>query len=332
MTTSATESVSPPLLNPEPRTLNPRWQPDGDAHLIYRWVKFEGKSQSWVASAFRVSQSTISRIIQRYKRWQAHAKERENGRLDRAERLRAQRWLTFERNELILASCLRIAGDLEGSLDTSKSTITRHASEPSRELEVRTHHACVDRTGMVSRFLRLAHRINMEQLKLAELAEPPAAEALSPEELAAEEAQAAADAAELAAARHRGADIPVCQESADGGQETETCPQTERQSDGETEGDAASSDTLSPSLPPSVPPSSNLNPEPRTLNPSVHNVHTENSPEIATTTSQPCTCTLEIRIQKNSPGACITDGYSQPSSDENGIPANEISEPAPTAV
>src|SRR5439155_25194229 len=165
-------------------------------------------------------------VIQRYERWQAHAKERENGRLDHAERLRAQRWLTFARNELIVASCMRIANELEGSIDTSRSTIHRVASDPSREIDVRTHHACIDRTGMCSRFLRLAHRINMDNLKLAALDPPPLAEPLSPAELAAEEAQAAADAAELAAARARGADIPVCQpeaptqESGDRGQET----------------------------------------------------------------------------------------------------------------
>src|SRR5438876_1130294 len=176
-----------------PNTL-PKWQPNGDAHLIYQWVKFEGKSQSWVASAFGINQSTVSRIIQRYERWQAHAKERENGRLDHAERLRAQRWLTFERNELIVASCMRIANELEGSIDTSRSTILHAASDPSREIEVRTHHACIDRTGMVSRSLRLAHRINRENLKLAALDPPPMATPLSPEDLAAEEAQAAESA------------------------------------------------------------------------------------------------------------------------------------------
>ena len=315
MTTSATESVSPSPAS--------HWQPDGDAHLIYRWVKFEGKSQSWVASAFRVSQSTISRIIQRYERWQAHAKERENGRLDCAERLRAQRWLTYERNELILASCLRIAGDLEGSLDTSRSTILHHASDPSRELEVRTQHACIDRTGMVSRFLRLAHRINMEQLKLAAAIDPPVPEPLSPEELALEEAQAAADAAELAAARHKGsrekgsgvfgendssmidgrsspktpdplapepaASAPATEQCGGRGEETGASP-TEGPSDGETEGSAQQ-------------PPTHHSPAAGAL----HNLHNENSPEFAATTSQPCTCTLEVRIQKNSSGACITD-------------------------
>src|SRR5262249_53857839 len=129
------------------------WKPDGDAHLIYRWVKMEGKSQTWVASALNISQSTVSRIVQRYERWQAHVKEREDGRLDSSERLRASRWLTFERNELILASCLRIANEMEGFIDTSKSTTCRPAHSPSQESEIRTEHACVDRTGMTARFL-----------------------------------------------------------------------------------------------------------------------------------------------------------------------------------
>ena len=89
----------------------------------------EGKSQGWVAGLLGISQSTVSRILQRYERWQAHAKEREGGRLDPAERLRAQRWLTFERNELILSSCLRIATEMEGCIDTSKSTITTMAEQ-----------------------------------------------------------------------------------------------------------------------------------------------------------------------------------------------------------
>jgi hypothetical protein len=195
-----TDNCPLPTDNHRPRR---PWKPDGDAHLIFQWVKMEGKSQGWVASALNVSQPTVSRIIQRYERWQAHAKEREDGRLDPAERLRAQRWLTFERNELILASCLRIAHEMEGFIDTSKSTILHEASRPSKELEVRTHHARIDRTGTVARFLRLAFRINMEQLKLAELDQPPPAAALSDEELAEEDRQAAADAAELAAARRR---------------------------------------------------------------------------------------------------------------------------------
>src|SRR5207249_9742523 len=168
--------------------------------LIFHWVKMEGQKQGWVAYKFGIDQATVSRIVQRYERWQAHAQERDGGRLDRSERLRAQRWLTFERNELILASCLRIAGEMEGFIELSKSTIHRPASNPSNETEIRTESTMIDRSGVAARFLRLAYRINMDQLKLAALVEPPAAEPLTDEELADEARQAAADAAEIAAA------------------------------------------------------------------------------------------------------------------------------------
>ena len=66
------------------------WQPEARDHLIYRWVKFDGQTQAHTAADFGISQATVSRIIDRYERWQAHADPREGGRLDPAERLRAQ--------------------------------------------------------------------------------------------------------------------------------------------------------------------------------------------------------------------------------------------------
>src|SRR5439155_8951232 len=183
--------------------------------------------------------------IQRVERWQAHAKKRENGRLDPKERLAAQRWLTFERNELIVASCLRIAKEMEGFTELSKSTIRRPVDQPSQQSEVRTEGRTIDRHGVASRFLRLAHRINMDQLKLAALIvrEGEAlADPLTDEELAEEARQAALDAAEIAAAR-RGADIPVCQDG-----------ETERTSDGEIQTDlSAVPQSLCPAVPPSPP-------------------------------------------------------------------------------
>src|SRR5438105_1336499 len=120
MVAAVTSAPSPtPLVSPS------RYQPSGDDHLIFEWVKMQGKTQSEVARMFRIDQSTVSRIVQRYDRWLAHARARENGRLSPQERLRAQRWLTFERNELILASCLRIAQEMEGFTDVSKSTVRR---------------------------------------------------------------------------------------------------------------------------------------------------------------------------------------------------------------
>ena len=40
----------------------------------------------------------------------------------------------------------------------------------------------------------------------------------------------------------------------------------------------------------------------------MHNLHNENPSEIAATTSQRCTCTVQIRVGKNSEGVCITGG------------------------
>src|SRR5438445_13745735 len=92
---------------------------------------------------------------------------------------------------------------MEGFTELSKSTIRRPIDQPGQESEIRTEGRVLDRSGVAARFLRLAYRINMDQLKLAALVEPPAAEPLTDEELADEARQAAADAAEIAAARQR---------------------------------------------------------------------------------------------------------------------------------
>src|SRR6478609_12225693 len=163
----------------------PSWSPSPNDHLIFKWIKLEGKSQSFVASSFGISQPTVSRIIQRYERWQAHAADREDGRLDHTERLRAQRWLTYERNELFLASCARMAKEMEGFTEVSKETVSRSTLRPDNPEKFRTETASVDRSGVAARFIRLAFRINMEQLKLVSLDPPPPALPLTADELAA---------------------------------------------------------------------------------------------------------------------------------------------------
>jgi Helix-turn-helix domain len=324
------------------------WSPDGDAHLIFQWVKMEGKTQRWVADAFGIDQSTVSRIVQRYERWQAHAKQREGGRLDPAERLRAQRWLTSERNELILASCLRIASEMEGFTDVSRSTVLHPANHPSKELEIRTEHARVDRTGIASRFLRLAFKINMEQLKLAELDPPPLAPPLADDELAEEDRQAAADAAELAAAKvARSGHRREAGHHAERGRAERVAPPVDSPLADDNDlvtsvlpGDAQppGSSLAEPTEPPASTlnlepetlnsadhdsPTPPLNPEPRTLNPSlhtVHNLHTENPSEIAPTPTEPCTCTQPCTSEQNSPAPCITDHH-EPHWDSGAMPA-----------
>src|SRR5262249_5890915 len=93
-------------------TLRP-WIPSDRDRIIYRWVKFDGHKQSWVADQLGMNQSTVSRIVDRYERWVAHGGPAQQGALNRDERLRAQVWLTYERNESIIASCMRLAGEME---------------------------------------------------------------------------------------------------------------------------------------------------------------------------------------------------------------------------
>jgi hypothetical protein len=293
------------------------WKPDGDAHLIFQWVKMEGKSQGWVAMALGIHQSTVSRVVQRYERWQAHARQREDLRLDPAERLRSQRWLTFERNELILTTCLRLAGKLEDVVDSSRSTIRRPLSDPLAESEVRTEHFTLDRTGMAARFLRLAFKINLEQLKLAELEQPPLPEPLSAEELAEEERQVLADAQEFAAARTRSAEAArrSVTEADEVGGEGELAQEAES-------AEPTLADVASPTADPvlgteyTVPttdegaaafgqPHHAPAPEPLAPLHTLHNLHSEIPPQIAATLDQPCSCASPGDAEKNSAAPCI---------------------------
>ncbi len=258
----------------------------------------QGKTQAEVASLLDIHQGTVSRVIQRYERWLAHLKSRENGRLDPQERLRAQHQLTYDRNELILASCLRIARDTEGSLDSSRSTVSRPVGSYSQESEISTTHFTIDRTGTVCRFLRLAHRINMEQDKLAaQLAtqDDPLPIPLSAEELAEQDRQAALDAAELATSQ------------ALNGSTARTKPRPAEQPTNSTSPpepvvwDKVTPVTDCPHSP------SDLNPEPRTLNPTpAHNTHNAIPQQIAANTAKPCTCVIQLDAEKISI-ARITD-------------------------
>src|SRR5690349_20565394 len=104
------------------------WNPTDRDRMIYRWVKFDGHKQSWVAQQLDLHQSTVSRIVERYERWVAHGGPSRQGCLSHDERRRAQRWLTYERNEWLLASAMRLAGDMEHMSDTTRSTTKRNCS------------------------------------------------------------------------------------------------------------------------------------------------------------------------------------------------------------
>src|SRR5262245_43095930 len=261
---------------------HPAYQHSGDELLTFESAKMQDNTQSQVASFFGINQSTVSRIIQRIERWQAHAKARENGHLDPHERLRAQRWLTYERNELILASCLRIAHEMEGFTELSKNTISRPVDRPSYEHEIRTEGRTIDRHGVAARFLRLAWRINMDQLKLTEqlakLGDLPT-EPLTDEELAAEAHQAALDAAELAAARQ--AAIADCGLQDSVGRAPPTADQNS----------LPGSPLVAPHREgppsPSEPTDAPTHDAPA---PIVHNPHNDSVLEIVTTPNSPCTC------------------------------------------
>ena len=307
-----------------------RWSPSDNDHLIFRWVKLDGESQSWVADQFGISQSTVSRIVQRYERWQAHAEEREGGRLDHTERLRYQRWLTSERNEQIIASCLRIAQKLEGFIDSSRSTTLHAQRYPADQTKVRTEHFTIDRTASVCRFLRLAHRINMDQLKLAQLAPPPPPNPLSVGELADEQREIAAIQDDFAAAQRRSAE-QLAQEQVQPQEDLKYLQELEEAERRELEQQLACAPPSDPELvtrvhPGNAPPrgsslvepanaelSPTLNLEPETLNSTphhspapVHNLHSEPTSQIAATPDEHCTCTPTIAPKKKSKPSRIT--------------------------
>jgi hypothetical protein len=297
------------------------WSPDRTDHLIFQWVKMEGKTQDWVATQLGVSQPTVSRVVQRYERWQAHAREREGGRLDHRERLRAQRWLTFERNELLLSSCLRIAQEMEGFTDVSKSTIRRGASL-TQEREVSTQHATIDRSGVAARFLRLAFRINMEQLKLAELDPPPPAEPLSEEEIAEQDRADAVAAEELAAAwrrltgpldqgessRHPGAPGTTGSEAPAWEPTNPSLPTRQHDGEGGPSGNCVSREDPGNELA-SPTPAKSIE-QPASAAASMHNVnklHNAEATEFGATPTEPCSCISQPSADKNSPVPCISD-------------------------
>jgi hypothetical protein len=86
----------------------------------------------------------------------------------------------------------------------SKSVRTRPLSQFFSEgTEIRSEEKTVDRHGVAARFLRLAFRINMEQLKLVEQDAPPMPEPLTAEDLAEAQRQDAAIRGDFEAAERR---------------------------------------------------------------------------------------------------------------------------------
>jgi hypothetical protein len=88
---------------------------------------------------------------------------------------------------------------MEGFTELTKSVVNRPVSQFTKESEIRSESATIDRHGIAARFLRLAFRINMEQLKLVSQDAPPLPTPLSAEELDEQAANAEAICAEFAA-------------------------------------------------------------------------------------------------------------------------------------
>src|SRR5262245_7973145 len=130
-------SLPSTILFQSPRASRRPWAPSDRDRLIFQWVKFEGRTQFWVAQQLDIDQSTVSRVVDRYQRWIARGGPAGQGTLSHEERIRAQRWLTIERNEWILTSALRIAGEVEHATEGSRSVIARNMAHPSQETEMR---------------------------------------------------------------------------------------------------------------------------------------------------------------------------------------------------
>jgi len=306
-------------------TTSPRrpYSPSDNDHLIFKWVKLDGESQSWVADQFGISQSTVSRIIQRYERWLAHADEREGGHLDHSERVRYQRWLTMERNDQIIASCLRIAQKLEGFIDSSRSTTLHAQRHPSDETKVRTEHFTIDRTASVCRFLRLAYRIGMDQFKLSQLAPPPPPNPLSESELAQEDHDIAAIQDDFAEAKRRAAERQAQEEAQRAQQQAEM----QRLQELELAERRQLAEQLA-STEPSANPSPTSNVELETSNADLHNLQNVCTPQIAATTDQSCTCAPLPTPKKISKPSRITPAADPPAAEDSdaGAPAAEQSD------
>jgi hypothetical protein len=82
---------------------------------------------------------------------------------------------------------------MEGFTDVSTSVTTHPLHDPAQESQVRRESKVIDRHGLAARFLRIVHRVNMDQQKFVELEPLPKPEPLSQEDIAREAAEAAAD-------------------------------------------------------------------------------------------------------------------------------------------
>jgi len=142
------------------------WTPTHRDRTIYHWIKFDGQSQLDVAQRFKIHQSTVSRIVERYEHWLAHGGPEQEGALTHEERRRVQRRLTYERNEWVIATAMRLTNQMQELHETTARSFAGPNAHTTPDREVSTKTSTVDRTGIAARFLRLVHRVNMDQHRL----------------------------------------------------------------------------------------------------------------------------------------------------------------------
>jgi hypothetical protein len=251
------------------------WSPTSREQLIFHWFKFEGHTQSWVAQQLGIDQSTVSRIVDRYQRWIARGGPAYQGSPSHEERIRAQRWLTYERNEWILAAALRIAGEVEHGTEGTRSVISRDMSNPSQETQMRSESKTIDRSAIACRYLRLAHRVNMDQKKLVEEEPLPALEPLTTED--------AGD--DLDSSPHAPREEPLA--------ECHTHPADTDRDDGQHVANGVSADPFKST-------DTTLNASTSTEPPSMHHMHNERDTQ-ALPTPEPATTSAKNDVSKKRP-------------------------------
>jgi hypothetical protein len=142
------------------------WTPTSRDRLVYRWVKSDGQSQSEVAARLKINQSTVSRIVERFELWIAHGGPEQEGALNHEERRRAPRRLTYERNEWVIATAMRLTNQLQLFHEETSRSFAGPNALPDPERQVKTQVRTVDRTALAARYLSLVHQVNMDQHRL----------------------------------------------------------------------------------------------------------------------------------------------------------------------
>jgi ParB-like chromosome segregation protein Spo0J len=173
-----------------------QWSPSDRERLAYRWHKHQGLTQEEVGGRLGVHQTTISRMVRRVESWEARLRQTPEGRL---ELQHARRWSTMDQNDEVIRMCFRQVDELQYGKDYSTSRLHKPAGDPCAPMDVVTENGVRDYSGVIVRFLALAFRVNMQQLRISEMKPLADLPELSDEEIDAQIAESEALEAEIAA-------------------------------------------------------------------------------------------------------------------------------------